>query len=91
MAFLVMVSYVFAIADIDDAINDPSGFPVIYAFRYAAGPTGAIALISVQFVLLMVGNVCYQASTTRQTFAFARDGGLPFSRSVPPSVRRTLC
>ncbi|KAK4550236.1 hypothetical protein LTR36_003203 [Oleoguttula mirabilis] len=80
MAFLVMISYVFAIADIEDAINDPSGFPVIYALRYAAGPTGAMVLVSIQLVLLMVGNTCYQASTARQTFAFARDGGLPFSK-----------
>lgn len=80
MGFIVTVSYVFAIADIDDAINDPSGFPVIYALRYAAGSTGAVVLVTVQLVLLMVGNVSFQASTARQTFAFARDGGLPFSR-----------
>ncbi|KAK3115166.1 hypothetical protein LTR53_005765 [Teratosphaeriaceae sp. CCFEE 6253] len=62
IGFIALISFLFALPSIDDAINDPSGFPLL--------------------LLLMVSNVAYQASTGRQTFAFARDGGMPFSKWI---------
>ncbi|KAG9712135.1 GABA permease-like protein, partial [Aureobasidium melanogenum] len=65
---------------VDDAINDPTGYPMMYAFQQAMPMTGTIVLAVLMMVLLMAGNISYQASTARQTYAFARDRGFPGSR-----------
>jgi len=82
MGFVMMVSYIYAIPSIDDALNDPTGYPFIYVFQLAMPPNGTIVMVVLIMVLLMVGNISYQASTARQTFAFARDHGLPFARWI---------
>lgn len=52
---------------------------MIYVFNLAMPSSGTICMIVLLLVLLMAGNISYQASTARQTWAFARDGGLPYS------------
>lgn len=79
IGLIATISFIFAIPSVSDAVNDPSGFSMIYVFNLAAGTNGAICLTMVQLVLLMFGNIAYQAATARQTFAFARDGGFPMS------------
>ncbi|TKA83850.1 hypothetical protein B0A55_00119 [Friedmanniomyces simplex] len=82
MGFIALISFLFAVPSVDDAVNDPSGFPLVYVLNLANMPNVTVGLIFLQLLLLMVGNVAYQASTGRQTFAFARDGGMPFSKWI---------
>lgn len=72
MAFVALISFLFALPSVADAVNDPSGFPLVYVLNLAGVPNLTVGLMFLQLLLLMVSNVAYQAATARQTFAFAR-------------------
>jgi choline transport protein len=78
--FGLLITYLFCIGNLEDAIASPTGFPFIYVFQNALGTIGgATALTTVVLILLIMITISSLASTSRQTFAFARDNGLPFS------------
>lgn len=81
---IFLVSILFAIPSVDDALNDPTGYPFLYMFRVAMPDTnvGTNFLTVVAVLMLMVGNVSFTASCARQAWAFARDRGLPFSHWI---------
>jgi choline transport protein len=74
-----LVSYLFTITSVDDALNDVTGYPFLYVFRNAFSTGGVNALTIIVLVLIFAGTVSFNLSTSRQTWAFARDQGLPFS------------
>lgn len=78
----LVVSVLFSIPSLSDALHDPSGYPFIYVFREAMGTTGVNALTAVILVLVFASNVSYNASTARETWAFGRDDGLPFGKWI---------
>ncbi|THZ18855.1 GABA permease-like protein [Aureobasidium pullulans] len=80
LGLIMLVSFLFAMPSVEDAINDVTGYPMMYAFQQAMPMNGTIVLTVLMMVLLMAGNISYQASTARQTYAFARDRGFPGSR-----------
>lgn len=78
--FGLLLTYLFSIGDVKKALASPTGFPFIYVFQNATGSVGgATGLTIVVLVLLIMVTISSLASTSRQTFAFARDNGLPFS------------
>ncbi|KAJ4340185.1 hypothetical protein N0V87_002806 [Didymella glomerata] len=79
MAIVLLVSFLFAIDDVDAATTHPSGYPFLYVFTNALSLQGTNALTTIVLLLVSAANVNFGASTARQTFAFARDNGLPFS------------
>ena len=82
MGFAALIAFIFSIPSVSDALNDPSGFPLIYALKQRVDSNVILGFTFMNFLVLMVSNVAYQASVSRQTFAFARDGGLPFSKWI---------
>ena len=82
MAIILLVTYLFSIASVDDALDDPSGYPFIYVFSTAVSTAGVNGLTSMILILVIAANISWNASTARQTFAFARDNGLPFSKWI---------
>ena len=82
LGLIFLVAYVFAIPSVDDAINDPTTYPFIYVFRTAL-PTSAVNGLTILILIVVIAsNIDYNATTSRQTFAFARDNGLPFSKWI---------
>lgn len=77
-----MITFLFSIDSIDNALADPSGFTFIYVFRQAVSTAGVNGLTSIIIILITVATISWNALTARQTFAFARDNGLPFSRWI---------
>ena len=70
----MLVTYCFCLTDVDAALHSVSGFPYIYVFQTGTGSTGgAVGLTSVILILGIAGATSFFASTSRQTFAFARD------------------
>ena len=90
LTFGLLITYLFCIGDIADAISSPTGFPFIYVFQNAtgsaAGTTGLTVIILILLVMITISSL---ASTSRQAFAFARDNGLPFSKWL--GTVRPLC
>ncbi|KAI9728792.1 MAG: hypothetical protein M1834_007178 [Cirrosporium novae-zelandiae] len=82
MGIILLITYLFCIQNVEDAIDDPSGFPFIYVFRNAVSTGGVNVLTAILLVLVTASNISFNASTSRQTFAFGRDRGLPFSKWV---------
>ena len=79
MGCILLISYLFAIESVEDALNDPSTYPFIYVFRNTVSTAGVNGLTSVVLILVIASNISYNAATSRQTWSFARDRGLPFS------------
>jgi len=82
VAIVFLITYLFSINSVDDALNDPTGYPFIYVFKTAVNNAGVNVLTIMTLILVIAANVSFNASTARQTFAFARDNGLPFSKWI---------
>lgn len=82
MGFIALISFIFSTPSVPDALNDPSGFPLVYALNLRFSHSVTLGFVFMNWLLLMVSNVAYQASVSRQTFAFGRDFGLPFSKWI---------
>ena len=83
LGFVMIITYCFCITDLDTALNSPTGYPFIEVFYQATGSkAGATAMVCIPLVLLVAACVSILATASRQTFAFARDEGLPFSSWV---------
>lgn len=82
MAIIFLVGFLFAIDDVDAAISHPSGYPFLHVFTNALSLHGVNALTIIVLLLVSAANVNFGASTARQTSAFARDRGLPFSNWI---------
>ena len=79
MGFILLISYLFAIPSVSDALEDPSTYPFIYVFRNAIPIAGVNGLTGIVLILVVASNISFNAATSRQTWSFARDRGLPFS------------
>lgn len=72
-----LISYMFMITDLDAALE--ADYPHIWVFQQAVGPGGVVALNTIPIILIFAGTLTFNLSTSRMTWAFARDHGLPFS------------
>jgi choline transport protein len=81
VGFIVLITFLFALPDLDAATTSASGYAFIYVFQQASYK-GAIPLLVMMLLVLVTGSIDANASTSRQTFAFARDGGLPGKRFI---------
>lgn len=82
MGIIFLATYLFALDDIPAALASETGFPFIYVFSQILTPSGVNALTIIVLLLISSANINFGASTARQTFAFARDNGLPFSHWI---------
>lgn len=82
MAIMFLVTYLFSIDNIDNALADPTTFPFIYVFKTAVNTAGVNGITIMTLLVVIAANISYNTSTARQTFAFARDNGLPFSKWI---------
>jgi amino acid transporter len=82
MAAVLLAAYLFATPSVEDSLNDVTGFPFLYVFKQATSTAGVNGLTAIILLPVIFSNVLFNAATSRQTFAFARDNGLPFSRWI---------
>ena len=94
LTFAILITFLFCIDDVYQAVDSPTSFAFMYVFRNAigtaAGTTGLVYIIL--FLNLFVAASVF-AVTSRQLFAFARDDGVPASRWFAKvcSFRSFLC
>ncbi|EZF21890.1 hypothetical protein H112_05063 [Trichophyton rubrum D6] len=80
MGLAMYLVILFCIGDIDKVINTETKVPFIELFRNSTqSNTAATVLTSLLITTYIVANFNFMASASRQAWAFARDGGLPFS------------
>jgi choline transport protein len=78
--FLMTVTLMFVVGDVQQAFDSPTGQPYVQTVLNTTGSIGAtITLTAVIAILVQFSAINTVTSSSRQIFAFARDGGLPFS------------
>lgn len=76
----MIVTYCFCITDLDAALATHTGYPFIEVFYAATGSKGGTTVMaSIVATLMLCACISILATASRQTFAFARDDGMPFS------------
>jgi choline transport protein len=80
--FIFLISLCFCMGDLEKTANTPTGVPVIEIFYHSTKSVGgASALSSLIAVIALVCANSLMAEGSRVIYAFARDRGLPFSKS----------
>lgn len=75
--FGLVLTYLFCMPSVADAVSDPTGYPFVYVFRTATGTAGGtIGLTVVLFLLLTMITISAAASTSRQAFAYVVSGSV---------------
>ncbi len=82
IGIVFLISYMFMVTDVDAALKDPTGYPHIWVWRNTVPAAGVAALNSILTVITFAGAAPFSLSTSRQTWAFARDKGLPFNKWI---------
>lgn len=81
LAFAITVVLLFFIGDPIKALSTPTGIPIIQIFYQATGSVkAASAMLASITIIGFASNIGVVASVSRLTWAFARDGGMPFSQ-----------
>ena len=74
-----LVSFLFCIPSVSDALNDSTGYPFLYVLHLSMPDEAVNGITVVMLLLVLAAVINSDASASRQIFAFARDRGLPFS------------
>ena len=103
LGLVFLITYMFSVVDLSGAIDDAnngSGYPYMYVFTQAFSMPAFNVLSAIVVILIYAGTLSYNVSTSRQTWSFARDRGLPFSdwiakvdpkREVPNNAVAVTC
>jgi len=65
--------------DLESLIGSPFGQPMAQIYYDAVGKNGAMVMITFMFCVQWLMGVSILVAASRQTFAFSRDGALPFA------------
>lgn len=85
LGLIMMVSFVFCVPSIDDALNDPTGYPILYVLQLSMPVYGTICITVLLMVLMQVGNVSFHIENSFTNYADD-----PRSLIRPPPPERPL-
>jgi len=89
--FAFIIVLLFCLGDVDLVTNTPTGLPIIEVLYEATGSKGAtVFLVMGIYIIIAASTFNFLASVSRLVWAFAKDGGLPFSSTfakVHPTLR----
>ena len=76
-----VIGLLFSTTNIESALNSPTGSPIIQllydALQSKSATNSVVGLFIIVLTFITMGMI---ASTSRLTWSFARDNGLPFSK-----------
>ena len=93
IGFLMLITLLFRAGNIQDAIDSPTGQPYIEILLKATGSVAGTAVMVAYIILALIFCAINMVTTSsRQLYSFARDGGLPFAKTLSKvrSVLNTL-
>ena len=83
LGFGMLIAVLFCIGNVDNALNSPTGYPFIEIFAQATNSiASATAMTAFIIALIICAGISLLAATSRMTWAFARDLGMPGSRWI---------
>lgn len=77
--FVFLVVLLFVAGDIEQVISSPAGPLLQILYNATNSHAGAICLLCFPLVCLLFATTSIMTTSSRMTYAFARDGGLPAS------------
>lgn len=81
LGFIMLVTYCFCLGNVEEILETETGYPFIQVFyNVTKSRGGASTMTAILITLTVCGCISNVATASRQLFAFARDGGMPFSR-----------
>jgi choline transport protein len=93
LGFAIIVAFCFCVGDLDTALYSETGYDFIEVFFNATNShAGTSVMVAILITLVFAATFGFLASASRQTWAFARDNGLPFSNFLSHvSHSRVMC
>jgi choline transport protein len=80
LGFAIAIAFLFCLGDPDTALATPTGYDFIEVFFNATGShAGTSVMTAILIIMVCFATFGFLASSSRQTWAFARDQGLPYS------------
>jgi amino acid transporter len=81
VGWVMVSSFVMAMPDVGEAARQGTDVFAWLMKRVAPGQTGVVLWVAIVVANYLCGLAC-MTSTSRMMYAFARDGGLPWSRAI---------
>lgn len=79
----MVITLCFTLGNVKSILATPTGYPFIQVFYNATGSYAATNVMTAIIVIVFTAAVISEiATSSRQLWSFARDGGLPFSSFV---------
>ncbi len=83
LGFIMLVAFIAVVGNVDQVLASATGEPWIQVLWNATqSRTATMALTFFVIFFLLFGAIDSNTTSSRQLYAFARDGGLPFSRWI---------
>ena len=83
LGFVMVVTLCFTVDDVNTVLATPTGYPFIQIFfNTTQSYTATNVMTTIIIVALTSGVISVIATSSRQLWSFARDGGLPFSSTI---------
>ncbi|KAF2843564.1 amino acid transporter [Patellaria atrata CBS 101060] len=89
LGFLLMIVLASCMSpNLESVLGSPYGQPMAQIYYDALGKKGALGFMSFLFIVQFLMGLSILVAASRQTWAFSRDGALPFSRFFRPISKR---
>ena len=89
LGFIIMIVIGACInPDLESVLGSSFGQPMAQIYYDAIGKSGTLGLMSVLFIVQFAMGLSILVAASRQTWAFSRDGALPFSSFFRPISKR---
>lgn len=83
LGFGILMATLFGLGDLDSVLKSPTGYPYMEIFLQATRSiTGTIVMAAIVTALGICSTIGFVATSSRMTWSFARDRGLPFSNTL---------
>lgn len=82
LGFSMLIAVLFCLGDPEAAFATPTKYPFMEIFASSVGVNGGTAMASLVIVLGISAVIGSLTSSSRMTWAFARDRGLPFWKQL---------
>jgi len=89
LGFIIMIVIAACIdPNLDNVLGSSFGQPMAQIYYDAIGKKGTLGLMSLLFIVQFLMGLSILVAASRQTWAFSRDGALPFSSFFRPISKR---
>jgi choline transport protein len=89
LGWIMAITFCFCVGDTLSVLTTPLGVPFIQMFANSMSTAAATGLTVLMLVISIFSCVAVMATSSRQLFAFARDNGVPFSRTFSKVLKRS--